>query len=138
MQRWFTKNPVGGRKDAAGQNAAAPTNLVEMADLFVSRPAVTLEDAITAEDARALAQWAKYLRGCHEVSSMSVLDLGQVVEDIGYALKGHRYSESESVWNAVAELARQRGHADRVAEVQAADRPRGYYPIVVSSKGLRP
>lgn len=137
MFDWFTKIPVVSRKDAIAANARATARVIEAQDLFASRPAVALEDAIAADDVHALAQWAKYLRGCHEISSMSVLDLGQVVEDIGYALTGHRYSESESVWNAVAELARQQGYADRVAEVQAADRPRGYYPIVGNSKGIQ-
>ncbi|WP_071289296.1 hypothetical protein [Mycolicibacterium llatzerense] len=138
MHDWFTKIPVVGRKDALAANASATARVVEAQDLFVSRPAVTLEDAITAEDAHSLAQWAKYLRGCHEVSSMSVLDLGQVVEDIGYALTGHRYSESESVWNAVAELARQQGHADRVEQVEATYQVHGFHPIISNSKGIHP
>lgn len=111
--------------------------MTEIDDLFVTRPAVTLEDAIAAADLPVVTQWAKYLRGCHQISSRSVLDLGRVVEDIGYALTGHRYEESESVWNAAAEVARSQGHGARVREVEASYQVNGFHPIIGNNKGLQ-
>lgn len=110
--------------------------MTDIDDLFVTRPAGTLEDAIAAADFPVVTQWAKYLRGCQQISLRTVIDLGRVVEDIGYALTGHRYEESESVWNAAAEVARAQGNEDHVREVEATYQVNGFHPIVGNSKGF--
>lgn len=80
-----------------------------MTALPQTRPAGTLDAAITALDFDAVGRWARYLEYENAIH-MSTLDgVCRVVEEIGHVLSGHRYEEAESVWNVVASIARERG-----------------------------
>lgn len=92
----------------------------DVTDWLVDRPAGTLEDAITARDADVLARWARYFRGGQNISMRSLDGVCRVVEEIGYVFSGERFDETESVWNVAAAVARERGHGDRVDEVEAS------------------
>lgn len=99
-------------------NDLSATSALE--DWSVNRPAGTLEEAIAAEDASVLAQWARYFRFGQEISMRSLDGVCRVVEEIGYVFTGERFDETESVWNVAAAVARERGHGDRVAEIEAS------------------
>ncbi len=97
-------------------------------DWLVDRPNGTLEDAIAARDPDLLAQWARYFRFSQGISMRSLNGVCRVIEEIGYIFTGERYDELESVWNVSARIARERGHGDRVTEIEAAykaDAPAG-------------
>ena len=91
-------------------------------DWLVDRPTGTLEGAIAKGDANELAQWARYFRCGQEISMRSLQGTCRVLEEIGFVFSGERLDETESVWNVAAAVARERGHGDRVAEVEASYR----------------